>query len=380
MKRKILVLAAIVAAGLAAGLCYYRPFHHVTPTLRLPGTVETQEVRLSSKIGGRVRKVAVAEGDLVQPGQPLVYLEAPELEKQRDQCRARLNAAQAQLEKVRNGARSEDKKAAAAQLRALEAKLARLVAGNRAEEIEQARAELEIAEADRDRANLALERERTLQGVSASARQQMEEARAAAGRWQGQVKSMKARLDLLLAGTRAEDIAEARAEVERVRANVELLDAGSRSEEIMEAEARVGELQSRLEELDVNLREAIIVAPEAAVVEVLSVRPGDMVAVGQPVVRVLRADDLWVKAYVPEPQLGKVAVHQIVKVTVDSHPGIQFDGEIVQIASVSEFTPRNVQSADERRYQVFALKVRVADPRGVFRSGMAADVIVTLAD
>jgi multidrug efflux pump subunit AcrA (membrane-fusion protein) len=93
---------------------------------------------------------------------------------------------------------------------------------------------------------------------------------------------------------------------------------------------------------------------------------------------VLRADDLWVKVYVPETELGKVRLHQEVEVTIDSYPGRTFAGTVVQVASASEFTPRNVQSADERRHQVFGIKVRVPDPQGVFKSGMAAEVILPL--
>jgi multidrug resistance efflux pump len=115
------------------------------------------------------------------------------------------------------------------------------------------------------------------------------------------------------------------------------------------------------------------------VVEVLAVRKGDLVPPNQPVLRVLRAEDLWVRVYVPETELGKVTLNQAAEVTIDAYPDRRFDGTVMQIASESEFTPRNVQSADERRHQVFGLKVRVADPRGVFKSGMAAEVTLPLA-
>src|SRR5262249_61381527 len=92
----------------------------------------------------------------------------------------------------------------------------------------------------------------------------------------------------------------------------------------------------------------------------------------QIVVRVLRADDLWVKVYVPETDLGRVRLGQKVEVSVDGYPGRHFAGTVEQVAAESEFTPRNVQSADERRHQVFGVKVRVANPDGMFKSGMAA--------
>jgi multidrug resistance efflux pump len=84
-----------------------------------------------------------------------------------------------------------------------------------------------------------------------------------------------------------------------------------------------------------------------------------------------------VKVFVPATELGNIRTGQAVGVTVDSHPGRRFEGTVIHVASVSEFTPRNVQSPDERRHQVFAVKVRVADPDGVFKSGMAAEVTLT---
>ena len=135
------------------------------------------------------------------------------------------------------------------------------------------------------------------------------------------------------------------------------------------------EAAGRLKEIEANLAEAQVVAPEKAIVEVLAVRKGDLVPPNQPVVRVLRAEDLWVKVYVPETELGKVEQKQEVDVTIDAYPGRRFKGYVMSIASESEFTPRNVQSLEERRHQVFGVKVRVPDPQGIFKSGMAAEVV-----
>src|SRR5262249_33767639 len=188
-----------------------------------------------------------------------------------------------------------------------------------------------------------------------------------------------ARLDLLHAGTRQEEIDEAVAELNRARAQLDLVMAGTRSEDMAAAEARVIEARGKLKEVEASLEETLVRAPEQAVVEVLALRRGDLVAPNQPLLRVLRADDLWVRVYVPETQLSRVRLGQGVEVTVDGYPGRNCAGTVVQIAGVSEFTPRNVQSPDERRHQVFGIKVRVADPQGIFKSGMAAEVIVPLA-
>ncbi len=109
-------------------------------------------------------------------------------------------------------------------------------------------------------------------------------------------------------------------------------------------------------------------------VEVVAVRKGDLVMPNQPVLRSARIDDLWVKVYVPETDLYRFKLGQEADVTIDGLPNEHFAGTIRFIDSESEFTPRNVQSADERRHQVFGIKVRIADPKGRFKSGMAAEV------
>jgi multidrug resistance efflux pump len=113
-------------------------------------------------------------------------------------------------------------------------------------------------------------------------------------------------------------------------------------------------------------------APERVVVDVVSVRNGDLIPPNIPILRVLRAADLWVKVFVPETELGKIRLNEEATITVDAYPGMRFYGTVMHISTESEFTPRNVQSADERRHQVFGVKIRVADPQGVFKSGMAA--------
>lgn len=375
MKGKVkLAMLAICLSTTGAIGCYWA-WNPGDRPVKLPGTVETQEVRLSSRTGGRVKQVAVKEGDLVQPGQALVCLEMAELDAQREQYVAKLYAAEAQLEKARNGSRKEERQSALAALQAAEARVARLKAGFRVEEIDQAKHELETWAADLVRSRQELDREKALYPHSTS-KANLDSSQANQNRLQAQVQGAQARLKMLQTGSRPEEIAEFEAEAARMRANYQLLEAGTRWEEVREAEAHVADLRGKLRELDANLKELVVVAPEQAVVEVLAVRPGDVVAPNQPVVRVLRADDLWVKAYISEIDLGKIRLNQTVELTVDAYPGKRFTGVIAHIAAVSEFTPRNVQSVDERRHQVFGLKVRVADPQGVFKSGMAADVYI----
>jgi multidrug resistance efflux pump len=311
-----LFVAVVVTLG------FFGPFRHRGETLRLPGVVEIQEVRLGSKVGGRVAEVMVREGDVVEPGQIMVRFEVPELAALKVQQLAKVDQTKAEWDKAKNGPRPEEKRQADS-------------------ELASAKADVKLAQEDFERAD-------RLHRMGSLSRAEFDAARANLDRARGRVNAAQARADLLHAGTRYEDIEIARAQWE--------------------------EAAGRLKEIEANLAEELVRAPERSLVEVVAVRKGDLVPPNTPIVRVLRADDLWVKVYVPETELGKVRLHQPVSVTIDSYPGRKFAGTVYHIASESEFTPRNVQSPDERRHQVFGIRVRVPDPEGVFKSGMAAEV------
>jgi len=121
-------------------------------------------------------------------------------------------------------------------------------------------------------------------------------------------------------------------------------------------------------------------APANSVVEVVSVRPGDLLTPNQPVARLLEKDQIWVRIYIPEPQLGLVKVGQPAKIAVDTFPKAAFAGVIEQINSEGEFTPRNIQSRDERANQVFGVKVRIDNREGKLKPGMSADVTIERQD
>jgi multidrug resistance efflux pump len=378
-KRIVLILGSLVVlAGAAVAVYYFGPWNGSIHVLVLPGVVEIQEVRLGSKVGGRVELVKAVEGKIAEPDDLLVKFEAPELRAQRDQAAARLQSAEADLDKANYGPRVEEKQAAQEATESAKAKMEMLKAGARPEEIREARSQYESADADLKLAREDYDRAERLSRQGTMSRADYDTYRAARERAAAQAAKAKAHLDLLLAGTRAEEIQQAVADYRKAKANYDMLLAGTRAEDIAAAEARVGEARGKLAELEANLKETEVRAPERCVLEVVAVRKGDLVQPNQPILRVLRADDLWVKVYVPETELGKVKLNQEVTVTIDAYPGRQFTGNVMQIASESEFTPRNVQSADERRHQVFAIKVRVPNPDGIFKSGMAAEVTIPL--
>jgi multidrug resistance efflux pump len=295
MRRTVLVATLALIVAVASALGFFWPFGERAQTLRLAGIVEIQEVRLGSKVGGRVQDVLVKEGQLVSPGTRLVVLEVPELEAERDQVQAKLDAAIAEWQKAKAGPRIEEKESARAAAAAALAKHQRMEAGWREEEKRQARAELEAAEADLKYALDDFERTADLYRRGAAARADYEVALANRDRARARLNAARARDEMLQAGNRPEDRAMAKAEWEQAEWQYRMLKKGTRQEDIDSARARVDELRAKLRELDVNLRERVVWAPEQAVIEVLTVRKGDLIPPNQPVARVLRAEDLWVK-------------------------------------------------------------------------------------
>ncbi len=371
MKRVVFVLLILAVVGGAAA--WFWPGNGGPQVLRLPGTVEVQEVRLGSRVGGRVSAVLVREGQVVEAGTMLVTFESPELVARRDQAKQKLAAAVAAQAKADKGPLKEEIAEAKALAEGAKAKHQKMVAGYRDEEKRQAQSELDAALADEKQARQDYDRIRKLEAPSATER---DAARANLDRATGRLKAARAARDLIVNGYRPEDVAEAKAELDRATAHYELLLRGTREEDKAAAYAATQEARARLAEAEADLREATVIAPERVAIETVDVRAGSLVPAGQPVVIAQRADDLWVKAFVPATELGKLRLNQAVEVSVDSHLGKRFAGHVTQIANVSEFTPRNVQSLDERKHQVFAIKVRVDDPDGVFKSGMAAEVFV----
>jgi HlyD family secretion protein len=272
------------------------------------GTLETDEVRVASRSGGRVVKLFANEGDLLEAGQPVAELDAPELLARRDQ-------AAALLEEMEKGPREQEIEAARLAWEALQAETEFAAAeARRKQELFDQRV---VSDTDRDSAVMharALER---------------------------QTEAAKENYDLLAAGTRPERIAQARAQ---------------------------------LAELDALLRETRVASPDACILESLHVRLGDVVPPNGAVATLLFRQPPWLRVYVPAPWLGRIRLGQEVGVIVDSFSDRSFTGVVEQIGRKAEFTPRNVQTVDERIRQVFGIKIRMRDPGDLLRPGMAADV------
>lgn len=339
-----------------------------------PGTIEQQEVRVGSKSGGRIAAVLVREGDRVEAGQELVRFETMELQAQLEQARARVAQQESRLARLERGARPEERAQARAATAAARAALDAVQNWPRNEETAQARAAVAAAEAERGNARTTFERVRRLRETGDLAQQELDAARYRLDQATARVEAETQRLALLLNGSRDEERRMAEERHRQAAAAERLVVAGPRREEIDDAQAQLAEARARVEQIGIQLAEGVVSAPTRARVEVLPVRPGDLLVPNQVAARLLEEDRIWVRIYVPEPRLGLVRVGQTVRISVDSFPDRTFSGSIEQINGQGEFTPRNIQSRDERNHLVFGVKVRIDDRDGTLKSGMAAEV------
>jgi len=359
MNRKGIFVLILIAAIGGATAVYATWFRHDS-TLQGSGTVEARNIRVGSKIGGRIDKVLVREGDSVQAGQVLITFDDKELQASLEQSRA--NA-----EKARRGYRPEEIAEARATAAQAKADYELKKNGYRQEDIASAQADLDRAKADEIRTHLDFDRYEALAKKDLVSKQQRDTAEA---NWKvavAQQQSAQHKLDELQRGYRPEEIASAEAHYRQTQANLEKLERGNRREDVDLAKGAYAYDEARF-------RERQVVAPSAATVEVLDVRPGDLIAPNTPIATLLEKDQIYVRIYIPETQIGRVKLGQKAEVRVDSFPSTAFDGIVEQINQQAEFLPRNVQTREERVHQVIGIKIRIDDPAGRVLAGMAADV------
>lgn len=368
-------LIALVLIGAAATIKYFTS-RAATDRIVLSGNIEADEIHIGSKVGGRIAEVLVREGQEVKQGEPLIRFEAYDLTARRADAQAAIAQADANYQKLLNGFRPEEVAQARAQAEAAWMALEQARNGPRRQEIEAARGQLEAANADYEVARTTLARVERLVHNGVQSRQDYDNAKAAFDRASGQRDAAKQNLDLLLAGTRSEEIKRVERQYNEAAANYQMMQNGSRKEDISAARAQLERARAALQQIDTQLNELEVKAPADAFVEVLRVRPGDLINASAPVATLVELNRLWVRVYMPEPELGYAQLGKEVAVKVDTYKNESFTGTIEQIASRGEFTPRNVQTRSEREHQVFALRVRIDNSSHMLRAGMAADVSI----
>lgn len=327
--------AFLVLLSLAAACAETSPADRI----RVSGHVEATEVRLSPAAGGRVLSLPLREGDRVAAGQLVLTVDSRDVEL----AIARARAEQAQ---------------ASAQLRLL-------LAGARPEDIRQAESQVATARADVSAANVEL----------AAAQQDLDRFEALLASNSG---SRKQRDDAATRRDLARDrVAAAESRVRTAEEGLARLRAGARGEEIAGARARVAVTSAQIASLEKGLGDARLLSPVAGIVTSKLVEVGEMIAPGAPALVVVDLDHAWADVFVPEPVVPTLRIGQPATVFTDAG-GAGLPGTITYISSTAEFTPRNVQTSDERSKLVYRIRISVDNTEGVLKQGMPVEAEVNV--
>ena len=381
---------AVVLAGLAlTGWSWWGTRRNARDVISASGRIEVTEVNVGSKVTGRIIALTVDEGTDVKQGQLIATLEGDELEAQLRQARAAQQSAEAKLAQARIVLRVEpitvksQIRQAEEALRATEERLGLLRTGPRTQEIEEGRANLRQAQARLDIARLTRDRSRALLTDGAISKQEVDRTDTDYDAAEAAMRAARERLGTLEEGSRAEDIRMAQAERDRAAAALEAARAGAatvdiRAQEVQVAEAAVREAQANVKRLETQVAELQVFAPLDATVLTKAVEVGEVVAAGKPLVLLGDLDHPWIKVYVPETVVGKIRLGTPARVFVDSFPGRPFQGTVSWVADQAEFTPKNVQTAEERVNLVYAVKITIQNAQRKLKAGMPADAEILI--
>lgn len=291
------------------------------PSLKVSGTIEVTSTEVSFKVPGRIRERLVDEGAAVRTGQLVARLEDADLANE-------VAVRKAQVESARQ-------------------MLAELEAGSRRDEVRQAEAVVARAEAEAKRQTDDFRRQQELLAKEVISRQRFETAQAANQAAQAQLRESLAALSLVREGPRRERINQGR--------------------------ARLREAEAALKEAETRLGYATLTSPTQGIVTAKHAEPGEQVNPGSPVVTIGDLSSCWLRAYIPETELGRVKLGQRVRVASDTYKGKAYEGTITFISPEAEFTPKNVQTEKERVKLVYRIKVTIPNPRQELKPGMPAD-------
>ncbi len=389
MKKRIIPILLILAAAVAAVYAFRGVGRPPSNKIVVSGNIELTEVNIAFKTAGRLVERTVDEGDRVTKGKIIARLDRDQLLAQRERESAGLQSAQSQLAQAatalewQKATLAGDLETKRADLASMEARLSELKNGARPQEKLDAKAAVEAAQAEAHRAGKDWERAQVLHKNDDISTAQYDQFRT---RWESAeaaLKSVREREGLVLAGPRVEQIAAQQAQVERAGGALKMAEANAleiqrRQQELTTRRAEIGRSRAGLTLIDSQLADTIAASPVDGVVLVKAADVGEVLAPGATVVTVGDIDHPWLRGYINETDLGKVKIGSKASVTTDSYKGKVYQGRVTFISSEAEFTPKQIQTQQERVKLVYRIKIELDNPAHELKSNMPADAEIVV--
>ena len=392
MRKRLIVLLVIVVVAAIASLAALNPWRdREDASIRLSGNIELTEVNIAFKNPGRLSALPIREGDPIRKGQEIGRLDRDQLALTLDREKAALAAANSQMAQLKTAIRYQREQIAGdiaqrqAQLREVQARLRELETGARPQEVEQVRAAVQAARTEYERAKRDWERAQVLYKNDDISAQQSDQFRTRFETSQAGLNEAEQRLALVVEGPRAESIAAATAQVARAEAGVQLGESGRlelrRREQEMEArKAETERARAQISIVESQLADTVAASPIDGVVLVKAAEAGEVLSAGTTVATIGDLRHPWVRGYINEPDLGRVKLGTRAKVTTDSYPGKEYQGRVSFIASEAEFTPKQIQTPEERVKLVYRIKIEIENPNQELKSNMPVDAVLLIED
>ncbi len=384
MKKRVILVAFVLLMVAVGGLVFWGQRVRRDAELYYSGTIEATQAHLAFQVSGRVQAVLADEGRWVQPGEILALLDREEFGAQREQSLAALRRAEEAVKQAevaldvnRRVLPAEVERAEAA-VKALEAQLAQAEKGFRVQEVERARLAAEAARATLDNARREKERNEALYRKGVVAERTRDNADLA---FQTALREHGRALEayrLAQEGSRREEIDTARSRLEEgqaalrlARSNLQRLQAFE--QEVESARAQAASAHAGLHLAEIQLARTELRAPFAGIVLSRSLEPGEVVAPGREVLAIADLSTVDLKIFVGETEIGRVVPGQAVEVRIDTFPDRPYSGHVAYISPQAEFTPRIIQTQQERVKLVYLVKISVSNPNLELKPGMPAD-------
>jgi HlyD family secretion protein len=386
MRKKLIPIILIAAIG---GFWAYKKWAGEADAglIRLSGNIELTEVDIAFKTAGKLVELNANEGDAVTKGQALARLDTAEFERGLERESATVDGARSALAQLETGIQYQQEAIGGeialrqADLRQAEARLKELQTGSRPQEIEHARAAVAEAQAQHAQASADWIRAQRLISNDDITRQQFDQFKTRYDASSAALKRAAEALKLVQEGPRVEQIEQAKAAVEKTRAALRVAEAGRidiqrRRQELAMRKADIERASAQKGVLSAQMSDRQVESPVDGVVLSKSAETGEVLAGGAALLTIGDIDRPWVRGYIGETDLGRVKLGMAADVTTDSYPGKIYKGKITFINSEAEFTPKQIQTTEERVKLVYRVKIEVENPNRELKSNMPVDAVI----